>query len=327
MVEEERENLPLSRACRLLAISRAGLYKARRVPPARDRALREAIEPIVTKWSGYGYRRVTHQLALQGIRANHKRVLRVMRAEGWLCRLRHARVRTTQSDHGLGVFPNRAGDLQVTAVDQLWVGDLTYIRLPEGFVYLATILDVYSRRVLGWHLAPYLDTRLTLAALEQALELRPAAHGVIFHSDQGVQYAAADYVERLDQAGFPQSMSRRGCPRDNAFAESFFATLKSEEVRLQDYQGLDDARTRISHFIDDLYNRQRLHSALGYLPPVVFEAAARTESPHNGAAAADSHHIDPKARHARAANAILLPHNGSCYQTPVPAQLPSTTVY
>jgi len=264
MVEEERASLPVSRARELVAVSRSGLHDARRPRPDRDAGLHAAIEQVVEEWPGYGYRRVTHELVERRVAVNRKRVLRVMRDNGWLCRVRRARVRTTQSDHGLGVFPNLARGLEVTELDQLWVADLTYIRLPRDFVYLATILDAYSRRVLGWQLAPYLDTRLTLGALERALALRPNARGVIHHSDQGVQYASGDYVARAAAAGLVQSMSRRGRPEDNALAESFFASLK-------------EATASLARFIDDVYNHRRLHSALGYRAPAQFEAAAESQ--------------------------------------------------
>jgi len=325
MVEEERASLPVSRACELVGIGRSGLYEARHPRPDRDGQLRKTVERIVVKWPGYGYRRVRHELIPRGFAVNHKRVLRVMRDNGWLCRVRRSRVRTTQSDHGLGVFPNLARGLEVTGLDQLWVADLTYIRLPRGFVYLATILDAHSRRVLGWQLAPYLDTRLTLGALGRALALRPDARGVVLHSDQGVQYASEDYVARAAAAGLVQSMSRRDQPLDNALAESFFATLKMEEIRLNEYRDIEEARARISWFIDDIYNRKRLHSALGYRAPVQFEAAA-AQSISDGAAAAASNAITDQALFGVPPNGITTPALRGHYETPVTPNFSLTTV-
>ena len=275
MVESEREDLPVSRACELVEVSRSGLYKARRPRLDRDAELRAAMEPIVEHFSGYGYRRVTKELVRQGVVANHKRVLRLMRHNGWLCRVRRKRVHTTQSNHGLGVFPNLARGLMVTNTNQLWVADITYIRLQDEFIFLAAILDAHSRRVLGWELGRRLDTRLALAALERALALPGDASGVIHHSDQGVQYASHQYVRTAQAAGLVLSMSRRACPQDNARMEAFFATLKTEEVYLTEYRDLDDARASLARFIDDLYNTKRLHSAVNYQTPLELGLARR----------------------------------------------------
>ena len=323
MVESAPAELPVSRRCELVGVSRSGLYKARRAAtrPDGDAELRAQVEPIVGQWPGYGYRRVTRELARHGVVANHKRVLRVMRAEGWLCRLRCRSVRTTQSDHGLGVCPNRIQDLVVTQLDQLWVADLTYIRLPEGFVYRATVLDAYSRRVLGWKLARYLDARLATAALDQALARRPGARA-IHHSDQGVQYASSEYVARLDGAGLVQSMSRRGCPRDNAQAESFFATLKLEEVRLNDYRNFAEAEARLATFIEDVCNGKRMHSALGYRSPVAFEAAERRSKDERSDAA--SNLPVRKVLALPPANGGYTPASRGPTQTPVPPSIPPT---
>ena len=326
MVEEERASLPVSRARELVAVSRSGLHDARRPRPDRDAGLHAAIEQVVEEWPGYGYRRVTHELVERRVAVNRKRVLRVMRDNGWLCRVRRARVRTTQSDHGLGVFPNLARGLEVTELDQLWVADLTYIRLPRDFVYLATILDAHSRRILGWQLAPYLDTRLTLGALECALALRPNARGVIHHSDQGVQYAATEYARRAAEAGLVQSMSRRGRPQDNALAESFFATLKIEEVRLNEYRDLAEATASLARFIDDVYNHRRLHSALGYRAPAQFEAAEAELSTRTADAAA-SNVLPDKAVPISTRKMSDTPALREEHQTPVTANFSPSTVH
>jgi putative transposase len=242
----------------------------------RDVALRAAIEDIVLAFPGYGYRRVTKHLQREGWTVNHKRVVRVMRAESLLCHLKRHFVVTTDSTHGLVRYPNLITDRLVERPDQVWQADITYIRLPTGFVYLACILDGYSRRCVGWALSRTIDTQLTLAALEVALSDRQPAPGLIHHSDQGVQYASAAYVERLIQAGVQISMAARGNPYANAKAESFFKTLKCEEVYLHDYQTFHEAEARLETFIEAVYNRKRLHSSLGYLPPDEFEAAHAT---------------------------------------------------
>jgi len=194
-----------------------------------------------------------------------------MRLDGLLCRPRRRFVTTTDSKHSLPVFPNLARHLTLTAADQLWVGDITYIRLPRQFVYLAVLLDAFSRRVIGWALDRHLLTELTLTALRMALRTRPVKPGLVHHSDRGVQYASADYVSLLVKHQIRISMSRTGNPYDNARAERFMRTIKHEEVFLSDYQNLTEARASIRRFIEQVYNRKRLHSALGYLPPVEFE--------------------------------------------------------
>jgi len=208
-----------------------------------------------------------------------------MRDKSWLCRLQRRGRRTTLSNHGLPVYPNLLKNRAVTGLNQVWVADITYIRLPREFVYLAAILDAHSRKVVGWNLSRRLDVSLTLTALECALAKRRPGPGVIHHSDQGVQYAAGDYVAKAREAGMVLSMSRKGQPRDNAQAESFFRTLKVEQVYLSEYLDFEDAYKQLGHFIEDVYNRKRLHSALGYRAPEKFEAGiarAEDEKGHPG---------------------------------------------
>jgi putative transposase len=283
MIAEIRHTYPelsVRRLCELLGINRAWFYDrpAQPTQAERDVALRDAIEYLVMEFPGYGYRRITKALQRDGWTVNHKRVLRVMRQESLLCQLKRAFVRTTDSAHGYATYPNLLAGLELTRLDEAWVADITYIRLPTSFVYLACILDAYSRRCVGWHLARDIDTQLTLAALEQALDTRCPAPGLIHHSDRGVQYASAAYVTRLEQAGARISMSATGNPYDNAKAESFFKTLKREEVYLNQYQTFAEAEANLGQFIEDVYNRKRLHSSLGYLPPAEFEALLMRET-------------------------------------------------
>jgi len=267
--------LPLHRVCSLLGASRATYYRASLGPGGmgeEQALLRDAIERIVLAFPGYGYRRVTVQLQRDGWVINHKRVLRVMRAESLLCQLKRRWTRTTDSEHGLRVYPNLLKETITTGINQTWVADITYIRLPRDFAYLATLLDAFSRRVVGWYLSRRLDAQVAVAALEQALAGRHPKPGWLHHSDRGVQYACRDYVDCLESAGARISMCAKGAPRENAQAESFFRTLKHEEVYLQDYQTYEEAKSSISRFIDDVYNHKRLHSSLGYRPPSEFEA-------------------------------------------------------
>lgn len=237
-------------------------------------ALRDAIERIVLDFPGYGYRRVTQALRRNGAGSiNHKRVLRIMGEESLLCQLKRRFVVTTDSAHGYRTYPHLLKGVTLDRLDQAWVADITYIRLPTTFVYLACILDAFSRRCIGWKLSRQIDTRLTIAALEMAIERREPHLGLIHHSDRGVQYASSEYVGRLEEIGARVSMSATGNPYDNAKAESFFKTLKREEVYLKDYQTFADAEAHLGQFIEDVYNTKRLHSSLGYLPPVEFEAA------------------------------------------------------
>lgn len=237
----------------------------------RDTALRDAIECIVLEFPGYGYRRVTKALQRDGWTINHKRVLRVMHEEALLCQLERRFVRTTDSAHTLRTDPNLLADLVPVRPDLAWVADLTYIRLPMTFAYLACVLDAWSRRCVGWELSQAIDTTLTLAALDRTLTTRQLAPGLIHHSDRGVQYASAAYIARLHDAGVQVSMAAVGNPYDNAKVESFFKTLKREVVHLNSYQTFRDAEEHLDRFIGDVYNAKRLHSSLGYVPPTEFE--------------------------------------------------------
>jgi putative transposase len=268
--------LSVPHLCALLDVNRAWYY-ARPVIVREEAAteavrLRDAIERIVLTFPGYGYRRVTRTLVREGWAVNHKRVLRVMREESLLCQLKRRFVPTTDSLHGRHIYPNLFKTVILDAPDQAWVADVTYIRLPTTFVYLAAILDAYSRRCIGWALSRWIDTDLTLAALTMALAMRQPAPGLIHHSDQGVQYASGEYIARLEGAGARISMAARGNPYENAQAESFFKTLKYEEVYLKDYRTFEEALMNLEPFIEDVYNTKRLHSSLDYRPPVEFEA-------------------------------------------------------
>ncbi len=260
--------------CQMLRVNRAWYYqRLKGAPaPAADLELRDAIERLVLEFPGYGYRRVTVALQRAGWTVNHKRVLRVMRDESLLCQLKRGFVRTTDSNHGLRVYPNLLAGRALSGPDEAWVGDITYVRLPTCFVYLAALLDAYSRCCVGWQLSRTIDTQLALDALEMALARRHVSRGWIHHSDRGVQYASHAYILRLESVGGQVSMSAKGNPYENAKAESFFKTLKTEEVYLNQYQTFQDAEANIGAFIEDVYNTKRLHSSLGYLSPIEFEA-------------------------------------------------------
>jgi transposase InsO family protein len=245
---------------------------ARKPGGACDMDLRDAIQRLALEWPCHGRPRITHELRRQGWTVNPKRVYRLMREDNLLCVRRRKFVVTTDSNHGRAIYPNLARELVLTGVNQLWIADITYIRLREEFVYLAAILDAFSRRVIGWALDRHLEDELTLTALRMALARRAPSPGLVHHSDRGSQYASHDYVELLAANQIRISMSRKANPWDNAACESFMKTLKYEEVYRNEYRDLAEARASIGEFLEKVYNQKRLHSALGYLPPAEFEA-------------------------------------------------------
>ena len=277
MTIQGQNEVSINRACQLSGVCRSAYNRWLKNPVTDpDADLRGLIREAALAHSCYGYRRVTAELRNQGVSVNHKRVRRLMREEGFVARMKRFKPQTTDSSHSLRIYPNLARELTVTRLNQLWVADITYVRLEKGFVYLAAVLDVYSRRCIGWALSPYIDTGLALTALNKALETRKETDlkGLIHHSDQGVQYASHQYVNRLQQKEIQISMSRRGNPYDNAYAESFMKTFKYEEVHTQEYTDYDDAYQNIETFIENIYNETRLHSKIGYLPPNEYEKRA-----------------------------------------------------
>jgi putative transposase len=266
----------VERMCALAGVSRAGYYRhwAASAPRQEETAVRDAIQRLALADRHCGYRRIAEQLRREGLTVNHKRVLRLMRQDNLLCLRRRPFVPvTTDSRHGWRVVPNLARGMVPTGRDQLWVADITYIRLEEEFAFLAIVLDAFSRRVIGWALDTHLQASLAIAALTMALDMRrPAPGSLIHHSDRGVQYACGDYTALLEAHDIQPSMSRIGNPYDNAKAESFIKTLKQEEVDGRAYRDAEHARTAIGAFIEKVYNHQRLHSALDYRPPAEFEA-------------------------------------------------------
>ncbi len=237
--------------------------------------LRNQIQRIALRWPAYGYRRVHAELLRQGWSVNHKRILRLMRADNLLCLRRRKFLLTTDSQHGLPIYPNVAEEMLLTSIDQLWVADITYIRLQVEFVCLAVLLDAFSRRCIGGALRRSLEAALVLEALRMGLTRRHPRPGLVHHSDRGVQYASRDYTALLQQHGIRISMSRLATPYDNAQAESFIKTLKYEEVYRTEYRNLEEAKALIGKFLEKVYNQQRLHSALGYRPPLEFERSLR----------------------------------------------------
>ena len=272
----QASTVPITRACAGLEVERGTYYAWRgRTPrPDRNLGLRGAIHEIALEFPGYGYRRITAELHRRGLQANHKRVLAIMRTEHLLCKRRSFKPRTTNSNHNGQLYPNLTTDLVVTRPNQLWVADITYIGLAIGFVYLATLLDRFSRKCIGWALSRRIDAQLCLEALQMAIAGRRVFgfEGLIHHSDRGVQYTARAYTSCLSTIGAQPSMTQTGNPRENAYAESFFKTLKVEEVYLKEYETYEDAYRNIKAFIEDVYNAKRLHSSIGYRPPNELEA-------------------------------------------------------
>lgn len=274
----------VERFCRLAEVSRAGFYRDWNAtePDEEEIALRDRMQTLFIEHRGhYGVRRMTRVLRMEGMAVNHKRIERLMKADNLLAVGKRKFVpATTDSSHDLAVYLNLAARVEVTAINQVWVADITYVRLHRQFVFLAVIIDLHSRRVIGRAISETIDAALTLAALQQAIETRSPQPGVVHHSDQGVQYAARNYIAELDAHGMIPSMSRPGNPYDNAFCESFMKTLKKEEVYCNEYKDLNDLKMHIETFIDRYYNERRLHSAIGYVSPADFEA-------HSGAVARD----------------------------------------
>jgi putative transposase len=269
--------LTAKRMVKLAGVSRASFYRfAGEAGPGRDpdMDLRDAIQRIALEWPSYGWPRITAELRRRGCTVNPKKVCRLMREDNLLCFRKRKFVVTTDSSHSRKVYPNLAGRMVLTGMDQLWIADITYIRLRDEFVYVAVMLDAYSRRVIGWALDRTMEDELTLSALRMALSRRVVEPGLVHHSDRGSQYASGDYTDLLKENGIVISMSRKGNPWDNAACESFMKTLKYEEVHRNDYRDLAEARSAIREFLEKVYNQNRLHSAIGYVPPAEFEAFA-----------------------------------------------------
>jgi len=275
MTRPQGEARQIERLCAVAGVARASYYRhwAASAPKAEESELRDLVQRLALAHRFYGYRRITELVRREGWWANRKRVARIMREDNLLCLRRPVfKPATTDARHAWFVWPNLARHLAPMDVNQLWVADITYVRLSEAFVFLAVILDAFSRKVVGWAMADHLKASLAIEALQMALASRTVVAGsLVHHSDRGVQYACGDYVARLEAAGVLPSMSRAGCPYDNAMAESFMKTLKAEEVDGRLYRDLDHASAEIGKFIDTIYNRQRLHSALDYLSPEEFE--------------------------------------------------------
>ena len=288
LCQEVSERPTAERALRALGgavgLSRSTITRRFRRPVVttdqRDMQRRLQLHPVALEWRSAGYRPLTKELHRRGVIINKKVVLRLLREDNLLCLRRRTFVSTTDSQHQFATYPNLARTQVLTDINQLWVADITYIRLRRQFIYLAALLDAYSRRCIGWALARYLDARLSLTALRMALQTRRfTAEQLIHHSDRGVQYACHDYVRVLQQHRIRISMSRSGNPYDNAKAERFMRTLKYEEVYLNDYDTFAEVMVSVEHFIEAVYNRKRLHSALGYLPPAEFEASLVLNQP------------------------------------------------
>ena len=318
-------SLSIERMCQLAQVSRAGFYRSlqERLPVEEEMEVRSTIQQIALEHRRrYGYRRVTAELRRRGMLVNHKRVSRLMREDNLLAVQPRAFVVTTDSKHEFEVYLNLANRMKLTGINQLWVADITYIRLKAEFVYLAVILDGFSRKVVGWALERTLATRLAKTGLEQAIADRQPPPGLVHHSDRGVQYASDEYVKVLQQHKMIPSMSRPANPYDNASCESFMKTLKQEEIYANDYVDLDHLRTNIEAFIEHYYNRCRLHSTLGYKPPEEFEQTIATNATSAGATMSFFRHEEiyrPDGAHYRVGGGVtsaVLPHHrtyGSVY--------------
>jgi putative transposase len=271
-------SISISQSCQALEVSRSGYYKWRTQPEiaftdSEDIDLKNQFQEVALEFPSYGYRRMTAELQNRGYLVNRKRVLRLMRQDNLLCLKKKFKPMTTDSSHGLPVYPNLLKGAKITGLNQVWASDITYIQLLHEHIYLAVILDLYSRKCIGWELSRNINSQLVMNALDKALEDRwsKSIQGLVHHSDQGVQYASHDYVDCLNQHNILISMSRKGNPYDNAFAESFIKTLKIEEVYLNEYETFEDAYRNIWRFIEKVYNQKRLHSSLDYRSPERFE--------------------------------------------------------
>ena len=287
--------LSIERMCQLAGVSRAGFYRSleTRQPVEAEMELRSAIQQIVLEHKRrYGYRRVRGELRRRGMQVNHKRVARVMREDNLLAVTRKPYVVTSDPGHEFEVYLNLAARMKLTGINQLWVADMTYIRLHSEYVYLAVVLDAYSRKVVGWQLGRTLTSKLAIAALESALAERQPPAGLVHHSDRGTQYASEEYVSVLKQHQALPSMSRPANPYDNASCESFMRTLKREEVHAAEYRDLEDLRKKLTDFLERYYNRVRLHSALGYRPPTEFEQTLSREAASGAASMSFFRHTE-----------------------------------
>ncbi len=276
-IQNERENIPVSKACGLLAVNRSAYLEWKTKPVYEEKTepgeLLNEIRSIAKK-PRYGYKRVYHELKRRKITAGKKKVLKIMRNLDLLCTKQKYRQCTTDSNHGLRTYPNLIKELKVIGLNQVWVSDITYVQLTTGkMIYLATVMDRFSRRFLGWELSENIDTSLCINALQMAFKEREGMNltGLIHHSDQGSQYASNEHIELLKSKGIQISMSRKANPYDNAFAESGFKTIKYEEILLTEYNTIEEARENIKQYIEENYNKERLHSAIGYMPPAEFE--------------------------------------------------------
>jgi putative transposase len=269
-------NVTIERMCELASVSRAGFYRdwLQREPSEAEMAIRGAVQEAALRHRRFGYRRIAPTVQRAGVMVGQWVVRRILRSDNLLAVRKRKFVVTSDSQHGYTVYPNLAQYVRVSGVNQLWVADITYVRLGREFVYLAVVLDVYSRRVVGWSLGRSLQAQLPLAALRKATASRQPGKGLVHHSDRGSQYACDEYVKELEGAGMVISMSRPARPWENAYCESFMNTLKSEQIYCTRYQTLEELKEQIEEFIEEFYNRKRLHSALKYLTPEEFESKA-----------------------------------------------------
>ena len=316
-------SLTVERMCELVRVSRASFYRSLKEqrPAEEETEVRSTIQQIALEHRRrYGYRRICAELRRRGMQVNHKRVLRMMRKDNLLALRRRRFMVTTNSNHKFEVYLNLARRMKLSGMDQLWVADITYIRLKAEFVYLAVILDAYSRKVVGWALDRTLANRLAISALERAIGQRRPRPGLVHHSDRGLQYARGEYVAVLEKFGIVASMSRPANPYDNASCESFMKTLKREEIYANRYENLEHLRTNIEEFIEQYYNRQRLHSALGYRSPEEFEReSGRTNSADSSSATVEfvvddenrenKERDSPKLAEEEDSNAVLFPRS------------------